>query len=164
LIDRIYLAGPLEGRTSCDKFGWRDYSTGFLKKAKIISYVPGDDTTKNDERTILAMDLMMIDKADALLVNLTCLGESLPTNTGTIAEIGYAYAQGKLIIAFSENEWQRDNRFIKGMCTAIFMPRLKDQKEDGDYSLHIVRVEKPLVEALQYIAGFNQRLRTTRVI
>jgi nucleoside 2-deoxyribosyltransferase len=168
LIDRIYLAGPLEGRTAGEKFGWRDYAAGSLKKAKIISYIPGDDTTKNDERTITAMDLMMIDKSDAVLVNLSCLGEKLPTNTGTIAEIGYAYALGKMIVAFSTTTWMRDNRFLKGMCTAIFMKAPKVAKKDPiipcDYSQHIVYVDSPLVEAVQYVAGFNQRLRTTRVI
>ena len=162
LLYGAYLCGPLEGRTAGDKFGWRDYSTGFLKKAKITCYIPGDDTTKYDERTITAMDYMMIDRSEVVLANLTCLGEALPTNTGTLVEIGYAYAKGKMIVCFSNSPWSRENRFLKGSVTAIFMPKIAKKK--ADYGQQIVHVENPLQASLEYIAGFNQRLRTTRVI
>lgn len=145
LINAIYTCGPLEGRNDLEAFGWRDKATKYLKRYGIVSYNPGEDTTLNDENTITRLDGMMIDASDALLVNLTCLGEDKPTNTGTLIEIGKAWEQGKLIVGFSYSEWKRENRFLRGIVKPLFF---KSKSLD------------PLEGALAYIAGYNNRKRS----
>jgi len=150
LINKTYLCGPLEGRNVKEKFAWRDQATEFLSKYGIETYIPGCDTTLCDADTIIKLDYMMIDNSEALLVNLTCLGESKPTNTGTLIEIGYAFAKGKLIVGWSNEEWQRENRFLRGNVKPLFFQSFVEPN--------------PYLGALKYIAGFNERRRTEDVI
>lgn len=161
LINAVYLCGPLEGRTEQSKFGWRDEAQNYLEGFGIVSYIPGEDTTKFDERTITALDYLMIDNSECLLVNLACLGEDKPTNTGTLIEIGYARAKGKMIVCFSDKDWQRENKFLRGSVTALFF---KGEDKEGCMGHQAVWVEDPLGEALRYIAGYNARVRTTKMI
>jgi nucleoside 2-deoxyribosyltransferase len=147
LINAIYTCGPLEGRSDKEAFSWRDKTTEYLKKYGIETYNPGEDTTLSDENTITRLDGMMIDRSDALLVNLTCLGEDRPTNTGTLIEIGKAWEQGKLIVGFSSGIWKRENRFLRGIVRPLFFP-------------FIAGVNDPLDAALEYIAGYNDRKRS----
>ena len=145
LISKVYLAGPLEGRSMDEKFIWRDYATKYLSKFDIETYNPGEDTTLCDADTIVKLDYMMIDNSEALLVNLTCLGEDQPTNSGTLIEIGYAKARGKLIVGWSDVDWQRENRFLRGNVKPIFFK---------SFSL-----PSSYMGALEYIASFNDRKR-----
>jgi len=147
LINKIYTAGPLEGRNNEEAFSWRDKATEYLKQFGIECYNPGEDTTLNDAKTITTLDFMMIDNSEAILVNLTCLGEDRPTNTGTLIEIGYAVKAGKLIVGFSDVDWQRENRFLRDCVHPIFFNSF------GANQL-------PLLGALEYIAGFNNRKRS----
>ena len=161
LINAVYLCGPLEGRTEQSKFGWRDYAADFLDGYGIASYIPGEDTTKCDERTICALDYLMIDNSECLLVNLSCLGEDKPTNTGTLIEIGYARAEGKMIVCFSDKPWQRENRFLRGSITALFFKGEETSQVPDRQTLY---VEDPLQSAIDYIAGYNARVRTKEMI
>lgn len=163
LINRVYMCGPLEGRTEESKFGWRDKASDFLEGYGIQSFLPGEDTTKCDERTICALDYLMIDNSECLLVNLSCLGEDKPTNTGTLVEIGYARAKGKMIVCFSDRNWQRENRFLRGSVTALFFQVSSTGEVSANYQ-QLMYVENPLEAALEYIAGYNARVRTTEVI
>ncbi len=147
LIRAIYTCGPLEGRNQLEAFGWRDIATKYLKKYGIECYNPGEDTTLNDAHTVCKLDALMIDNSDALLVNLTCLGEDRPTNTGTLIEIGKAWEQGKLIVGFSYAEWKRENRFLRGIVNPIFFS-INGQSKDA------------LTLALEYVAGYNNRKRS----
>ena len=165
LINAVYMCGPLEGRTEQSKFGWRDEAAQYLEGHGIASYIPGEDTTKYDERTICALDYLMIDNSECLLVNLGCLGEPTPTNTGTLIEIGYARAKGKMIVCFSDRMWQRENRFLRGSVTALFFKKQPDRPTDpADPSKQTMVVDDPLGDAIRYIAGYNSRVRTTQVI
>lgn len=152
LINKIYTAGPIEGRNFSETHDWRDRTTKYLKKFGIECYNPGWDTTLNDPKTITTLDFMMIDNSEAILVNLDCLGEYKPTNTGTLIEIGYAKAKGKLIVGFSNLLWQRENRFLRDCVQPCFII-------GADRPYQTARVTKPLQEALEYIAGFNNRRR-----
>lgn len=167
LINAVYLCGPLEGRTEQSKFGWRDYSADFLDGYGIASYIPGEDTTKCDERTICALDYLMIDNSECLLVNLACLGEDKPTNTGTLIEIGYARAKGKMVVCFSDKPWQRENRFLRGSVTALFFKDgegIESNAGVNQESAQTMYVEDPLQSAIDYIAGYNARVRTKEMI
>lgn len=163
LINAVYMCGPLEGRTEESKFGWRDKAASFLEGFGIQSFLPGEDTTKCDERTICALDYLMIDNSECLLVNLSCLGEDKPTNTGTLVEIGYAKAKGKMVVCFSDRKWQRENRFLKGSVTALFFKEEEFNKSSPN-DVQVMTVPNPLEAALEYIAGYNARVRTTEVI
>lgn len=145
LISKVYLAGPLEGRDLEEKFVWRDHATEYLSKFGIETYNPGEDTTLCDADTIVKLDYMMIDNSEALLVNLTCLGEDQPTNSGTLIEIGYAKAGGKLIIGWSDADWMRENRFLRGNVRPLFFKSFTELN--------------PYLKALEYIASFNDRRR-----
>jgi len=150
LINKVYLAGPLEGRNAKEKYAWRDKATSYLRKYGIESYIPGEDATLRDDATIVKLDYMMIDNSEALLVNLTSLGEDKPTNSGTLIEIGYARANNKLIVAWSDVEWKRGSRFLRGNVTPIFFKSIEHPN--------------PYQEALEYIASFNDRRRNDNKI
>lgn len=156
LINRVYTAGPLEGRNNEEAFGWRDKATKYLKRFGIECYNPGWDTTLNDAKTITTLDFMMIDNSEAIIVNLSCLGESLPTNTGTLIEIGYAKKAGKLIVGFSDKNWMRENRFLRDCVQPLFI--IGNLRPSAT-----AKVWKPLEESLEYIAGYNNRKRSNFV-
>jgi nucleoside 2-deoxyribosyltransferase len=145
LINKVYLAGPLEGRDVKERFAWRDHASEYLIQFGIESYIPGEDTTLRDADTIVKLDYMMIDNSEALLVNLTGLGEDTPTNSGTLIEIGYAYSKGKLIVGWSDVDWQRENRFLRGNVKPIFFKSFSSPS--------------PYTDVLEYIASFNNRRR-----
>ena len=145
LINKIYLCGPLEGRTVKERFAWRDDVTAYFSLYGIETYIPGEDTTECDARTITKLDYMMIDNSEALLVDLTCLGEDKPTNTGTLIEIGYARKADKLIVGYTDVNWTRENRFLKGTVDKMFYP--------------LFGTDSPLKRAIEFIAGFNDRRR-----
>lgn len=162
LIQKVYTCGPLEGRKDCEAFSWRDNATQYLVQYGIECLNPGEDTTLNDCNTVCRLDAMMIDQSDALLVNLSCLGENRPTNTGTLIEIGKAWEQNKLIVAFSDSEWKRENRFLRGIVKPIFFKNRypSPAKDKGEFS-NEYRVESPLSSALEYLAGYNNRKRSS---
>ncbi len=145
LIHKVYLAGPLEGRSAQEKFAWRDAATEYLSEFGIETYIPGEDVTFCDMDTVVKLDYMMIDSAEALLVNLTCLGEERPTNSGTLLEIGYAKAKDKLIVGWSDVDWLREHRFLRGNVKPLFCKSFAEQN--------------PYLRALEYIASFNNRQR-----
>lgn len=145
LICKVYLAGPLEGRSAKERFAWRDNATEYLYQFGIETYIPGEDATLQDADTIVKLDYMMIDNSEALLVNLTCLGEDRPTNSGTLLEIGYAKAKDKLIVGWSDVDWMRENRFLRGNVKPIFFKSFTELN--------------PYLKALECIASFNDRKR-----
>ena len=63
----------------------------------------------------------MIALSDALIVNLNFLNETREqrVGTGTLIEIGMAFAQGKKIIAFSSEPISEKFLFLKGLCTKV---------------------------------------------
>lgn len=160
LITKIYTCGPLEGRSDSEAFSWRDTSTQYLAKYGITCLNPGEDTTLNDCNTVCRLDGMMIDQSDALLVNLSCLGEDRPTNTGTLIEIGKAWEQNKLIVAFSYTDWKRENRFLRDIVKPIFFMGDYKAVKKGIYE-NEYRTSEPLQTALEYLAGYNNRKRSS---
>lgn len=139
LIHKIYLAGPLENVNVKTSMKWREKTEKELRrKGGILSYIPGYDTTLSDPFTITKLDFMMIDNSEAVLANLTFLGEEV-TATGTLVELGYAKAKDKLIIVYSDKPWLKENRFLNGIVGQFFRSRK---------------------QAVDYIIGFNKRRKT----
>lgn len=143
LLNFVYLCGPLEGNTVEEMFEWRDLAQKRLwDDGYIHCYIPGEDTSKNDARTIVDMDFMEISNSEALLVCLDFLSTD-NTASGTLIEIGYAYRAGKLIVGFTRTEWKKEHRFLRGSINQLF---------SGKDSLE---------EAIQYLSMLNKRKRIT---
>lgn len=136
LLNYCYLAGPLENVSREEATDWRkSVELQLRSKGGIYSFIPGYDSTLNDERTITRLDFLMIDNSEVVLVNLSYLGDDT-VGTGTMIEVGYAFKAGKMIVGYTNKEWKKENRFLKGCLDQLF---------------------KSEQEAIDYLIGFNVR-------
>lgn len=171
LIHKVYLAGPLECCSRDNALGWReDVEKQLRERGQILSLIPGFDSTDNEPDSINWLDFTMIDTSEATLVNLTYLGEisrksieqameaglayclqvdkvlalfKKGIGTGTLIELGYARARGKMIVGYTDKPWISENRFLKGVLTRLFDNRQK---------------------AIDYLIGFNHRKELKKVM
>jgi len=118
-------------------FAWRDEATEKLASYNIRTFIPGEDTTLNDGDTITKLDYMEIDNSEAILVNLDFL-DGRTIASGTLIEIGYARARGKLIVGYTTTKWLKEHRFLRSSVDKVF---------------------NSLDEAIEYLGGFNFRRR-----
>ena len=98
---KVYFAGP-------DVFS-RSY--GAFKAMVVADCVelgleplfPGDEVTGTDPAAIFRDNLGLIDRADAVVANLNPFRGAEP-DSGTVFELGYAYARGKRLFGYVEIE------------------------------------------------------------
>ena len=91
---KVYFAGP-------DVFS-RSYGVFKKQVAAACSELgleplfPGDEVTGTDPAAIFRDNLALIDRADAVVANLNPFRGAEP-DSGTVFELGYAYARGKTL-------------------------------------------------------------------
>lgn len=98
---KVYFAGP-------DVFS-RSY--GAFKTMVVADCVelgleplfPGDEVTGTDPAAIFRDNLALIDRADVVVANLNPFRGTEP-DSGTVFELGYAYARGKRLFGYVEIE------------------------------------------------------------
>lgn len=117
---KIYTAGPevflpnareiMDRKTAlCRKFGFEAICPGDLD-------IPPSDTRKGFGLAISMVDEEMMDRADAIIANLTPF-RGIAADVGTCFELGYMCAQGKLVAAYTnvaEDHYQRTLAYYGG--------------------------------------------------
>lgn len=96
--NRVYLCGPINGKTDEQCHGWRDKATELLTARFNVSNPMSRDfrgIEDNNCKDIVEGDLVDIRKSDILLVN-----AEYPS-WGTAMEIRYAYHRRKHIVIFT---------------------------------------------------------------
>lgn len=129
---RVYLAGSIEGLVWEDASKWRNKAVEMLKDAGIedvynpVDHIPlemrnGIITAERVKegggfrgKEIVAQDLFRLRRCNIFLVNLDDPG------SGTMAEMGIKWAQGGIIIGFSEWEGSVDHPFIVELADVIY--------------------------------------------
>ena len=120
-IEVIYLAGPLESISKRQAFDWRRKAYDYLVSFGIVSLIPGQEQIKLSAKQIVELDATMIRNADAILVNLDFLTQGKKQlGTGTIAELGMAYVQEKIIIGFTNGKKFTQYKFVHGIVGKYF--------------------------------------------
>lgn len=118
----VYLAGPIEGLTTEEANGWRDYSALYLGVKDIdvlnpcrrVSFV--DTKARDADARIWKCDLQDIAYSSIVLANLS---DSLPGRKwGTVAEVAHAHTKNKIIIVL-QNKNQFHHPFITQYATEI---------------------------------------------
>jgi nucleoside 2-deoxyribosyltransferase len=134
----VYLAGGIHGLSFEEANGWRSRMRFALQSCNIgvINPMRGNDWMNNKRNSecigkppktcnrpwltsaqaILNRDLSDIDRCDAVIMNLT---KNDAPKVGTLVELGYAYANKKPIIIFTDDERLDWHPFIKGMATMV---------------------------------------------
>jgi nucleoside 2-deoxyribosyltransferase len=101
---KIYLAGPevfLENaREILDRKAALARSYGFEPLCPGDLDIPPADTPKGFACAISAVDESMMNRADGIVANLTPF-RGIAADTGTVFELGYMCAQGKLVTAYT---------------------------------------------------------------
>ena len=121
-IKIVYLCGPIDAVSAEESKGWRTIAYDKLSQLAVVSTVPGLEVTKMTPDQIVRLDSHMIRLSDAVIANLNFLSEP-PTRrigTGTLVEIGMAFAQGKKIIAYSELPLHNSFFFLRGLCKPMY--------------------------------------------
>lgn len=128
----VYLAGPITGLRFDEAAEWRE-SFDLPEGWAGLSPLRGKEHLRSDVilasdfdggSVAVARDLTDIEKCDVVLANF--LGaESI--SAGTMAEIGFAYANYKPIIVVLEEGSVHDHVFVKHMATSI-VPTLDDAR------------------------------------
>jgi nucleoside 2-deoxyribosyltransferase len=120
-IQVVYLAGPLEQVSTKYAFDWRNKAYDYLASKAIVSLVPGKEQIELSPRQIVDLDMTMIKNSDALLVNLDFLTQTKrQLGTGTITELGMAYAESKIVIGFTNKKKLAQYKFIRGVVSHLF--------------------------------------------
>lgn len=124
----VYLGGPITGLSFDTAKDWReqlvarsDWPTGWVplspmrdkEQFRMEGPLP---STFDGEREPFEQDLSDIRQADALVFNF--LGASW-ASIGSCAEMGYAYALGKPILAVVEKGTIHDHLFVNNMAEAV---------------------------------------------
>ena len=121
-IKIVYLCGPIDAVSAEESKGWRTLAYDKLSQLAVVSTVPGLELTKMTPDQIVRLDSSMIILSDAVIANLNFLSEP-PTRrigTGTLVELGMAFAQDKRIIAYSEKPLENSFFFLRGFCTPLY--------------------------------------------
>lgn len=133
----IYEAGPIEGCTLEEATGWRTkIKTEFFEEIraqqiKILNPMDGKMDVVNPgeiicpenyklqkshrplitSQAIFARDIAMIDTADIILANFTAsIGK---IGIGTMFELGYGYAMGKMLVVIATEKRHLNHPFIR---------------------------------------------------
>lgn len=117
---RVYLAGPINGCSDEEAFGWRREATAKLSPScEILDPMARDyrGSEVGNEAQIVEGDKADIDSADVVLIN------ALRSSWGTAMEVLYAYDRKKRVIAFVGN--QRPSPWLTYHSEYVF-PDLQD--------------------------------------
>lgn len=120
----IYLAGAMRDRNADDR-QWREMITQRLASmARVLN--PYTTVQHMGGRAMVKQDYWSVDAADVVVCNLTALTEQYPC-IGTLTEIGYAVARGKLIYVVLPRGYRGHNYtgfsthpFIEENAAAVF--------------------------------------------
>lgn len=140
----IYAAGPIEGCTMVEALGWRKNLafrfTKEIRQGQVIIYDPmhGKEKLVAPDKKIVPenyrgnsplatgpaifhRDIAMIDQCDVVLANFAAANAA---SKGTLFELGYAFALGKMLIVVSKREGITNHPFIN--IPAIVYPDIND--------------------------------------
>lgn len=114
---KVYLCGPITGLKFDEASDWRDSSSDFVERLRVLGWdvlspmrgkdvfrKPNDeplDAFFDDGAPAVQQDLDDIEDSEAVIVNL--LGAER-VSLGSMCELGYAYAKGKPIILVYEGD------------------------------------------------------------
>ena len=120
---KIYIAGPLFNKHERD---YLELIADRLEREGFNCFLPHRDLTGVDESELKTTYMSQTTKNKIFVADLTALRESDLTvalitgwdiDSGTSAEIGYTFAQGKPIIGIDASERRFRNLFVEGMIT-----------------------------------------------
>jgi nucleoside 2-deoxyribosyltransferase len=117
-IKLVYIAGPIDGISREEAQNWRVEAYDFLASIGVVSAVPGLEKTKMKSDQIVKLDDNMINLCDCILVNLSYLTKKPEKwwGTGTLVELGMAFARRKIIVAFTNGaELDANFLFLRGI-------------------------------------------------
>lgn len=136
-MKKVYLAGPITGKSFDDSEGWRDEFKHLLRqdqygrlagrielfsplrsKPYLLKEVKIADSYEqhlfSTEKAILARDFHDVQTADALVV---FLGLAERVSIGTVVEIAWAYSRRIPIIIIGDKGGIHDHAFLRGMSS-----------------------------------------------
>lgn len=97
---KVYFAGPDVFSRSYGVFKEKVAAT--CAELALEPLFPGDEVTGMDPAAIFRDNLALIDRADVVVANLNSFRGSEP-DSGTVFELGYAYARGKALWGYVDN-------------------------------------------------------------
>lgn len=129
LTKTTYLAGPMTGLTFRQANGWRVYACDYLAKYGITALSPmrGSTTLKDGdiidayyeveglggENAVVSADRSDVMRSDVILFNFTI---SPRVSIGSIAEVSWADAWRKPVVAVLPKGNIHDHPFIRSLC------------------------------------------------
>jgi nucleoside 2-deoxyribosyltransferase len=156
LINKVYLAGPLECCSRGSALSWReDVEKQLRERGNILSLIPGFDSTDNEPDSINWLDFSMIEQAEATIINLTYLGEVSKENVKDI--LIDTYAKGSNLDSVVED---LVNLFKKGIGTGTLCEVGYAKKCSG--KLIVGYTEKPWLSENRFLRGILTRLFDNR--
>tara|TARA_B000000565_G_scaffold95051_1_gene70572 strand:- start:375 stop:803 length:429 start_codon:yes stop_codon:yes gene_type:complete len=120
---KIYIAGPLFNK---HERGYLEDIAEILEKEGFDCFLPHRDLTGVNESELKTTTMSQDTKNKIFVADLNALKESDLTvalitgwdiDSGTSAEIGYTYANGKPIIGIDASERRFRNLFVEGMIS-----------------------------------------------
>ena len=118
---KIYIAGPLFNKHERD---YLELIADSLEREGFNCFLPHRDLTGVDESELKTTYMSQTTKNKIFVADLTALKDSdlnvalitgWDIDSGTSAEIGYTFAQGKPIIGIDASERRFRNLFVEGM-------------------------------------------------
>jgi nucleoside 2-deoxyribosyltransferase len=114
-VEKVYLCGPINGKTDSECNDWRTTAKSLLsEKFHVVDPMSRDFRGREDLniQTIVEGDIADIDSCEFVLV---CASSP---SWGTAMELRHAFVSGKKIVAFSESE--SVSPWLKYHCHGIY--------------------------------------------
>lgn len=98
---KVYFAGPDVFNRSFGAFkaGVADQCASL----NLVPLFPGDEVTGTDPTAIFRDNISLIDRADAVVANLNPF-RGTEADSGTVFELGYAFARGKKLLGYIDQD------------------------------------------------------------
>ena len=122
-IKAVYLCGPIDDVSAAESKGWRMTAYDKLSQLGVVCTVPGLESIKMTPDQIVRLDDTMITLSDAIIANLGFLTNPITkwVGTGSLVELGMAFAQGKTIIAYADKPFATNTfYFLRGLCKPLY--------------------------------------------
>lgn len=114
---KVYLAGRIDTVDKNRALQWREYATKLLENFGFEVINPYKIDQGSSDKQIFDIALKRVEECDCILVDVTHLPNE---NTGTAAELMYAYLNNKIVIGWQEIPSSKRRIFINILVPTIY--------------------------------------------
>jgi nucleoside 2-deoxyribosyltransferase len=157
---KIYFAGPDVFRPGYQK--QVDLIKRLCAEANLTPLIPGQDPGSPSSEEIFLANLALIDQADGLIANFEPFRGPLEPDSGTVFEVGYAYAKKKFLVGILPDDREMKTKVAEigpGHHSGPGLCRWGWQIEDFGLPLNLMLAEATVSFVIDLPAAIREVIR-----